>query len=344
MSAVQIELSRRAGVLEVPLGSAFVGGGTPTILPEDTLRQLVTAIGRNCDARTEFTVEANPNSLTPSVLAILRQAGVNRLSIGVQSFLADELQTLGRLHNPREARLAVESAHSAGLDNLSLDLIYGIPGQTLDSWRQSLQAAIDCPISHLSCYCLSFEPGTPLAADLAEGKVQAMDENLQRECYYQAIELLDQAGLKQYEISNFARPGRQCRHNLIYWHNQSYLGVGPSAVSYVAGQRLANTADLDDYLARIAAGGDAVISSESLVGRPLMAETLMLMLRLRDGVDRAAFAHRFGQDPVEAFKTPILRYFNIGMLQVTPERVFLPPQALFVADTILADILADSDR
>lgn len=341
-AAMEKELSLSAAALQVPLKTAFIGGGTPTVLGEELLSPLLSAIQPLCDENTEYTVEANPNSVSPGILGLLRRRGVNRLSLGVQSFAESELALLGRLHSPQEARSACRLAGEAGFENISLDLIYGIPGQSLDSWKESLEQAIELSPCHVSAYCLSFEEGTPLGEDLAAERIAPMDESLQRDCYYLAIERFARAGLNQYEISNFARPGRECRHNLVYWHNESYLGIGPSAVSYIDGERSTNASDLSHYAKAISDGNRATDSSERVTGRLLQAETLMLGLRLRTGVDRAAFRRRFGCDPAEAFAEPIRRHEHLGMLSVTPSAITLTPQALFVSDVVLADIVADA--
>lgn len=342
IDAELVELARRAERLTQPADSIFVGGGTPTILPPPLLTRLMQALGAFAGPSTEFSLEANPNSLSEESLSIVRRAGVNRLSIGVQSFQDAELAVLGRLHSADEARRALLRAAQAGLTSLSADLIYGIPGQSLEGWQNSLRQLLDLPIDHVSCYCLSLEPGTPLAEDVEAGRETPMDESLQRECYELAIDLLAEAGLEHYEISNFARPGHRCRHNLVYWHNRPYLGVGPSAVSYLDGRRTGNTHDLQAYVEDIQVGRAPTAMTEQLFGRALMAETLMLMLRLRDGVDRQAFRARFGEDPAEAFDAPVRRYLQLGMLDLTSDRLALTRPALFVADTILADIVADS--
>jgi oxygen-independent coproporphyrinogen-3 oxidase len=336
------ELDVRDSLLRRPLDTAFVGGGTPTVLPPHLLRQVLSAVASRCDAQTEFTVEANPDSLTDPTLEALAENGVNRLSIGVQSFVNEEIMLLGRLHDSAQARLAIGRAFATGFADISVDLIYGIPGQTLSTWRQSIDCAVESGVTHMSCYCLSFEPGTPLAEDLACGRVIPMDEELQRECYYLAIDHLGRAGLHQYEISNFAMEGRQCRHNLTYWENRSYIGIGPSAASYVAGRRWTNSDNLLDYSAMVARSGEAVVFAEELTGRAAMAETIMLGLRLRQGIQREAFRQRFGLDAFEAFSGAMLRYRDMGMIRVFPDRIVLAPQALFVADAILADIIADA--
>jgi oxygen-independent coproporphyrinogen-3 oxidase len=294
------------------------------------------------DAQTEFSVEANPGTVDVEVAAALAAAGVNRVNLGVQSLRDEELRTLGRIHSAAVARQSVATLRSAGLDNVGLDLIYGIPGQTAETWRQSVDAALALAPQHLSCYALSFEPLTPLAADLLAGTVAEMDEEDQEACYRHAIAACAAAGLEHYETSNFARPHRRCRHNLTYWHNEPYLGIGPGAASYVGGTRQTNDPNLPAYLQALLADQFPPATSEHLEARPAMAETLMLGLRLIEGVDRPAFAARFGQDPCEAFPNSVALYQALEMLEVTPTHLRIPSSALFLADTILADIIDEA--
>ncbi|MFB3894274.1 MAG: radical SAM family heme chaperone HemW [Phycisphaerae bacterium] len=336
------ELFLRGACLDRPVASAFVGGGTPTVLGADLLDRLLAAIVPLAGEDTEFSVEANPGTLDGLVVEVLAARGVNRVNLGVQSFDDSELRMLGRIHDAAVARAAVAMLRQAGLANVGIDLIYGIPGQTMASWRRSISEAVGLGIEHLSCYALSFEEHTPLWEDLRSGRVAQMDETLQRDCYYAAIEAAAAAGLRHYEISNFARPGRECRHNVSYWRNEPYLGIGPGAASYVAGERRTNSPDLRAYADSLAAGKPPPATSERLIGRALMAETLMLGLRMIDGVSRAEFAQRFGPDPVDAFPRAFDRYARHGAVVITPDAVHIAREALFVADTILADILAEA--
>jgi len=336
------ELSVGAEGMSVPLESVFIGGGTPTVLGVELLAALLKPIGPLIGRGTEFTVEANPGVLGRCTAELLAANGVNRVNLGVQSFQEDELQLLGRIHAPADAGQAVATLRGAGVTNIAVDLIYGIPNQTLSTWRDSLDRAFQMGIDHLSCYCLSFEPGTPLEADLAAGRVREMPEQLQRDCYYAAIDACARAGLEHYEISNFARPGRRCRHNLTYWRNRPYLGIGPGAASYVAGERRANLPDLKRYVEAIDSGRPAPATAERLTDRAAIAETLMLALRLTEGADRAAIAARFAVDPVDAFAATIRRYEDSGALEVGPTHLRISRGALFVADSVLADIIAEA--
>lgn len=341
LQALAAELRSRQAVLALPLESIYVGGGTPTALGPGLLAELLSLVAPLRGPDTEFSVEANPGTVDLAVAAALAAGGVNRVTLGVQSFQESELRLLGRIHTAAEAREAAGAIRRCGIENLGLDLIYGIPGQTLSSWRRSIAGALELRPSHVSCYALSFEPGTPLAADLAAGRVGEMDESLQKDCYEVAIEALAASGLEHYEISNFALGGRRSRQNLIYWRNEAYLGVGPAAASYVGGQRRTNQPDLDEYCRCALAGLDIPAEAESLDARGQMGETLMLGLRLMEGVDRRLFAERFGLDPAEAFPRSLSRYIGQGRLIATATHIRLAENALFVSDTILADILAE---
>ena len=327
-----------------PLATVFLGGGTPTVLGAERLGAMLHAIAPLCDAHTEISVEANPGAFDEPLARRLIEAGVNRINFGVQSFQPNELSVLGRLHDAQAARDAIGLARRAGFANIGLDLMYGLPGQTLASWLDTLRQAIDLAPDHLSGYALSIEPGTPLHDDWRAGAATEMDETLQRELYYAMIDRAGEAGLAQYEISNFARPGFPCRHNVTYWHNLPYLGLGPAAASYVDGVRRTNRADTASWTAAVLADQPPPADEERLPPRMTMAETLMLGLRLTAGVDRATFAARFGLDVLTAFPHSLPRYIAQGALLLTATHLRLTHWALFGADTILADIVEEGRR
>jgi len=343
VEGVAIELDYYSQRLQHPLETVFIGGGTPTSLPLPLLERLLATVGKYVNRSTEFSVEANPSTVTASTAELLRAAGVNRVNIGAQSFLNADLAAISRIHTPDQARRAVGFCRRAGIENVGLDLIYGLPGQTPATWQYSLAAALALAPAHLSCYALSYEPHTPLADDLARGKVAEMNEDDQRKCYYAAIDAATDAGLEHYEISNFARPGFRCRHNLTYWENRPYVGLGPAAASYLHGVRRTNTPDLQAWIAAMRRRQPAPASQETLNRRASMAETVMLSLRLAEGIDRKLFAWRFGEDVVNAFHQPVSRYHSQGALEVSPSHLRLTRQAMFVADTVLADIIAAVD-
>ena len=340
--AAVAELDARRSLLAVPLASVFIGGGTPSVLPGKALNALLEPIAAMVDEQTEFTVESNPESVSIPFARAVTASGVNRVTVGVQSFQADLLAFLGRPHSPDDAIRAVGALQDAGVTNIGIDLIYGIPGQSAASWGETLAKALSLGVQHLSCYALSIDPGTALHSAQERGQVAAMDDGLQRALYEQAIAQTRQAGMQRYEISNFAMPGRECRHNITYWRNLPYVGIGPAAASYVQGVRSMAAGDLSAYVSPEDGISVRAATSERLTGRDEMAETIMLALRMTEGLDRSAFATRFGCQATEAFARTIERYIELGALVMSPTHIRLAKSAYFVSDTILADILSEA--
>lgn len=340
--ALTAEMRRQSPCLRKPLASVFFGGGTPTAIGAEALGRLLAIPGEYVEEATEFSVEANPGTIDASKVNALVAAGVNRVNLGVQSFQDDELKLLGRIHSAGQARDAFKTLRQAGMRNIGLDLIYGIPGQTMASWQASVSEALELLPEHLSCYALSFEEDTPLWRDLQGGLVEEMDEAEQETCWRHAISASAAAGLEHYEISNFARPGRQCRQNLTYWHNMPYVGLGPAAASYVTGVRRTNEPDLAGYVHAAHSGLDVPSTQEHLQGRHAMAEALMLGLRLIQGVDLQVFEHHYGLDARQAFPRTISRYMPTAGLEIVGGHLRIPVSAMFVSNEILADILAEA--
>ncbi|MFH1748408.1 MAG: radical SAM family heme chaperone HemW [Planctomycetota bacterium] len=319
----------------------FIGGGTPTVLPAVQLERLLQGCRRltRPSANIEFTVEANPATVDRETAEILATAGVNRVSIGAQSFEPAELRVLGRTHQPEQVGETVAICRGHDIKRISLDLIFAIPGQTLKSWRTILQAAVALEPEHLSCYGLTYEPGTRLAADLRAGRVTRVEHDLEADMYEATIDDLAAAGYQQYEISNFCHPGGQCRHNLTYWHNESYLGIGPSASGYIDGVRYKNVADIAEYIQSINSGRSPRCEEECLSPTRSAGETAMLALRLIEGLNRRRFADRFGHDPVEHFAAAVERHVADGLLEVTDEAIRLTRRGLLLANTVIADLI-----
>ena len=342
LEAVRLELERLAGSWDgLTFATFFVGGGTPSIYSGEALAGLIAeAISRLrwCEG-AEISVEANPNSVTLAGLAALRCAGVNRLSLGVQSLVDCELIAAGRQHSAAEAMSAVAMARQAGFDNLNLDLIYGLPGQSLASWRQGLAAAIELSPEHLSLYELSIEPGTPFAARAARGDLSLPDDDALAEMEAMAQEELARHGYQRYEVSNFARLGFACRHNLNYWHNGNYLGLGAGAVSCLDGLRLKNEADPERYRARITANLTACHDGEALGDAASFRESVIMGLRLVDGVDLALLRARYGLDPLSYYGDTLRRLIERGLVAMDQERMRLTAQAMPLAHQVLADLV-----
>ena len=264
--------------------TVFIGGGTPSLLTGEQMKRLMADVGRSFEIAptAEITAEANPGTIDAAKLAAYREAGINRLSLGVQSFDDGLLRVLGRIHTAREAEEAVRAAASAGFSNLSLDLMYALPGQRMAQWIDTLDTALSLPVKHVSCYSLIVEDGTPMKAFVeANPDLMPSEETailMQRE----AARRLSERGLPRYEISNYALPGYESRHNMVYWRRGDYLGLGCAAHSLMNGARFANTDSLDAYLA-----GEGAGEAEILSERDVYEETVMLGLRTREGVDAA---------------------------------------------------------
>lgn len=289
-----------------PVETIFFGGGTPSLLPPAAIAAVLTRtaslFGLSADA--EITLEANPGTVTPATLAGYRTAGVNRISLGIQSLQSEQLQRLGRIHSSQDARQAVAWARQAGFDNLSCDLMFALPGQSAAALQQEIGAFLDLDPDHLSCYGLSLEETTPFYHLHRAGGLALPDDELYRQHYLELHETLQGAGFDHYEIANFARPERQCRHNLTYWRRRGYLGIGAGAHSFHQrnwGRRLAVPSDLPAYATALDRGSDPSQEIESFDRLGAMSETLYLGLRTAEGVAEESFRDRFGLGVAAAF-------------------------------------------
>ncbi len=319
------------------LHSIFFGGGTPSVLPPRALAAVLAA----CRARftlqgdCEITVEANPNNATPGRLAAYRAAGVNRLSLGVQALDDTLLRLLGRQHTAARVRQAVGAARAAGFANLSLDLMYGLPGQSITDWARTLDEALALAPEHVSCYLLTLEDWTPMGQQVARGVLRLPDDDVVAEQYALARERLAAAGYRQYEISNWALPGSESRHNLGYWRVEPYVGVGAGAVSRLGPVRWKQTPVVADYLAAVAGGERRVVEEERLDAASQRREALVLGLRLRAGVDAASYRARFGVEVTEVCGPALADLVAGGFLEWDCRRLRLADRALLVSNEVL---------
>ena len=318
----------------------YLGGGTPSALSQNELTQFFALLARHVDLQhvLEFTAEANPGTVDLAKLELLRRQGVNRISFGVQSFQPHILKLLGRIHDAAQSRDAVRLARRAGFDNVSIDLLHGVPGQSLSDLRRDLDEALALKTEHVSAYGLAYEEGTPLLESIKSGKAQRLPPEEEAEQYLAVMEGLEAGGLLQYEISNYARPGREARHNLAYWRNEAYLGLGVAAASFINWERSCNQQDLDRYLQAVAATGEAVATREILEPEARAREALVLELRLRRGVDCREFAERWGLDPL---KNPALENFvRAGLMEKLAAGEYrISRRGLPVADSILCELV-----
>ncbi len=336
VDAVIREITRRGTETGHPRADTiFLGGGTPSLLDERQITRILDALhgAFPIEEGAEITCECNPGTLTAPLAHALRKAGVNRLSIGAQARQARLLRLLGRIHDWREVAASVETARRAGFDNINLDLMFGLPSQSVLDFRETLQAAIALSPTHLSCYGLIVEEGTPLCRDIAEGKLSLPDEEAEREMYELARQTLAAHGLDQYEISNFARQGYACRHNLGCWTRVPYLGFGCAAHSFFEQCRTMNPSRIDAYLA-----GDEP-KTERISREEARFESMMLGLRLTRGVKNEDFADMHGMSIREAFGEKLDALINGGLLQWHEGALRLTRLGMDLQNSVLVELM-----
>lgn len=315
----------------VSADTLYLGGGTPPLLGARNLVRIIDAARRHYSFAGEATLEANPCSVTEKMLSELREARYNRISFGMQSAAAGELAVLGRKHTSEQVHSAVESAKRVGFDNLSLDLMLGVPYQTSESIKYSLDTAIELDVQHISAYMLKIEENTDFYRK--NRWEECPDEEQTCEIYLSTIEYLRQAGFMQYEISNFAKPGMECRHNLKYWRCEEYLGFGPAAHGYFGGARYGHSRDLKSYLFD---ASQTVSVTDDAPGS--FAEYAMLRLRLTDGILLSEAENRYGE-AARQMAEKAKRYESSGLLIISPDRIALTPQGFLVSNELIGQLV-----
>lgn len=336
----EIELARHVVPHAPPLSTVFFGGGTPTLLPAEdqvlVVKALSQAFGFTDDV--EITTEANPESVTESSLHVLRSGGINRISFGMQSAVPHVLATLDRVHTPGRVEQAVSDARTAGFESVSLDLIYGTPGESLDDWRVSLDTALALEPDHVSAYALIVEEGTALARRIARGELPPVDDDVQADMYLMADELLTAAGLEWYEVSNWARStAQQCQHNLGYWHSDDWWGFGPGAHSHIGGVRWWNVKHPRAYAERLASGSSPAHARELLDTEARRVERVLLEVRLSEGMAAGVL------DDAGSAEASLM--VAEGLLQAdawASGRLVLTTQGRLLADLVVRRLLADA--
>ena len=332
----------RESAAEYVCDTVYIGGGTPTTLPAEMLIRLIKGVKKsfNLSKNPEFTIEANPATVTPDMLKKLRRAGVNRISFGLQSGDNGELKALSRRHSRADFEASYRMARNAGFDNISVDLMFGIPGQTMNSLMKNLRYVTRLGVEHISLYNLKLEPGTPLFERRSE--LSFPDEDEEADMYLTAVEYLNSEGYPQYEISNFSLPGRYCRHNLKYWNCYEYLGFGPGAHSYFNNNRYAYSRSIESYIAGVEepfADVSMIEQSEVISPRERLGEYVMLRLRLNAGVRLDEFSFRFGVDFEKMFGRKLIPYIKSGFAVRRENSVALTSKGMFVSNYILSDLL-----
>lgn len=340
LACMELEIRQYLAVPEV-MTTLFLGGGTPTYLSAADLQALFVLVQRWLPLAPggEFSVECNPEGFTPDRMDVLRSAGVNRISLGVQSFHPEHLRTLERSHSPDTVQTVIEQLRERELTNISLDLIFGVPGQTLFDWEKTLDRAIALKPHHLSTYGLTYEKGTSFWTRRARHVLKPVSEELEREMYALAMSKLPAQGFQHYEISNFALPGAECRHNRIYWRGESYYGFGPGAAGFRSGIRSMNHRSVTTWIKRLQQGDSAVHEEESLDTDLQRREAVMLGLRQIEGIDLADYQQKFGVAIRDLEPDSYARFLNEGWLEETATHIRLTRAGRFVADTVMSEFL-----
>jgi oxygen-independent coproporphyrinogen III oxidase len=334
LDALYAEIARAPGEAAATI---FYGGGTPNAYSADEIATLTQRLRERfppIGATQEISIEVNPELVRESDFARYAAAGITRVSIGVQSFVPHEVRTLGRKHTEEDVARAVAHARASAIASLSLDLIFGVPGQTVASWTHSLERAIALGVDHVSTYGLTIEPGTPYERWHEREPAAFASEGLEADLYEITIDTLSEAGYEQYEISNFARPGHRCAHNENYWRNGEYLGFGVGAASYRGGERSVHTRDLEAYVAAASAGEPIPGESERLTGIKAAGEAIMIALRTAQGVALSEFKERYAIDVAERYAPVIARYEGEGLLQRCGDRLMLTKRGRFLANDV----------
>ncbi len=339
LEALDLELSRLTD--DYAPHTVFMGGGTPNALSADELRRLFALLHHRVDLSqvTEWTVEANPGLLTPERIVAIAEGGVNRVSLGAQSFQPHLLSFLTRDHGPEAVGEAVRRLREAGFENLSLDLMTGLPEQSIEGLDRDIDHLLDLAPDHCSAYCLEVHPGTPLARRVESGQVQEAAPDIQAAHYERLLGRLEAAGLAPYELSNFARPGRECLHNRMYWVGAEFAGVGPGAHSYRDGVRFHNPRNLEAWADALRDGRDPATGHDRIDAEARAREILVMWLRLDEGVPRNAFRERTGFDLDTLGGRPLREQIGQGWIENRPDRIRLAPRARFVSNAVFAELV-----
>ncbi len=345
INAVLREAETRREELTEPVTTVYFGGGTPSQLSTPQLTRLITGLRErvNLSQVEEFTVEVNPDDITTEWVEAAVAAGVNRVSMGVQSFNDNELLFMRRRHNAAEAIAAVHTIQRAGVSNMSIDLIYSIPGQTIESWRETIATALMLNVQHISAYELSYERGTELSRQAMLGQFEPIEEDTTIQMYHTLARELAAAGFEHYEVSNFAKPGFRSRHNSAYWQRVPYLGLGAAAHSFNGRRRSYNPDRFDAYITAIETLGKAYKLEPQFTREEKYDEMIFLGLRTIDGLDLRSVSRRFGKPNAERIKRLIQPFIASGDAVLDSSFLRLTEKGLLLSDTIIRELMADDD-
>lgn len=339
LNAIENELQAING--KYSFTTVYIGGGTPTVLNETQLNRLLNIISKHVDVSNlkEYTIEANPGTLNDGKIFALKDGHVNRVSIGVQSFNDKYLNLLGRIHSAKEAKEIYYSLREKGFDNINIDLIYGYPSQHLNEWKTDLRECFRLAPEHISAYCLTYERGTPLVEMKDSGMLKKLSEEEELKMYEYTNSFLVNNGYIRYEISNFAKPGRECRHNTVYWENREYIGIGTGAFSYINGERYSSIKNVKEYISAVKSKKRLICFSEKLPQEKRASEILIMALRMTSGISREEFFNRSGLDLTELFGRQLNNLAQSGLINLDDRRIKLTRKGLTVADSVMMEFV-----
>lgn len=334
--AQEIEASTRDNKIK----TIFIGGGTPTFLSLeawDIISQSIVSVNKRTDL--EFTVECNPGTITEDKLLILKKMGVNRLSIGLQAWQNSLLKDIGRIHTLEEFITCYNMARSMGFNNINIDLMFGLPNQGLEQWLETLNEVIKISPEHISCYSLIIEEGTPFYNLYEKGKLRLPDEEIERRMYEEAVTLLESNGYNQYEISNFCKDGKECRHNIVYWSMKDYIGCGAAAHSYIKGERYRNEENIEKYIEAIRKKKSPIVEVIHNSLEDEVEEFMFMGLRMNCGISKLEFEKRFGKNIEDIYGVVIQKYVDNGLLQNESDRIFLTNKGIELSNVVMSDFI-----
>ncbi len=331
----------RERLRDYTIGTVFIGGGTPSMVEEKYIVDILDICFKTMKIsnEAEISIEANPGTVNLNKLFSYRNAGINRLSMGLQAWQDHILQYIGRIHKARDFSDNIEAARKAGFENINADLMFGLPGQTINDWEETLKAVDDLGVEHISCYSLKIEEGTVLGEKLDSGELIPVEDELDRAMYDSAIEFLKSKKFMRYEISNFAKPGFQCRHNLIYWRAEEYIGLGAGAHSYFENNRFNNVNKIKDYIRNIQEGNGIIENVQFINLEESMSEYMILGLRLTEGVNIAKFKERFGQNIFDVWGEVIEKNVRKGLLTMENESIQLTSKGFDLANSVFVEFI-----
>jgi len=330
------------GIKDVEISSIFIGGGTPTYLSLEGWNLIKKSIDKLRKTKNlEFTVEGNPGTFEIDKLKLLKVMGVNRLSMGLQAWQNELLKKIGRIHSIGDFLESYKMARTVGFENINVDLMFGLPDQTNAQWNETLKNVIKLKPEHISCYSLIVEEGTPLMSMYEADKLVLPDEDMERDMYDESLNLLKKAGYLHYEISNFAKPGKECKHNIVYWSMKEYIGCGAAAHSFFKGKRYSNEREVSTYIHKINEVGAAKNEIHENTEKDNIEEFIFMGLRKLSGISAKEFKDLYKRDIYELYGDVINKYTRLGLIKINQDQICLTSKGIPISNTVMADFILD---